>query len=184
MLKIQKRLLDRIDYRILEILIAVMLNTAASMLLSQTNKLLFDLFEFPKLTLSFVHLVMCFVFILLMSQFGMIKFAPMPFENMVPMSLLLAANVFLGISSLEYNSVGVYQLFKVLAIYGVMFLAIQFYDVSFSNSVKWCTVSGQKCCYFINYSSILLRFLKSRFQWSLAFTSIRCFILNSPSLVV
>lgn len=169
MLKIQKRLLDRIDYRILEILIAVMLNTAASILLSQTNKLLFDLFEFPKLTLSCFHLVMCFVFILVMSQFGMIKFLPMPFENMVPMSLLLAANVFLGISSLEYNSVGVYQLFKVFAVYGVMFLAIQFYGVSYSNSVKWCTVSAQKCCYYINYSNIYWVLLTQDFSrhWGL-----------------
>lgn len=102
------------------------LNLASSVLIVIANKLVLETYGFTyPAALTFLHMVFTAAGMSCMAAWGMFKPKPVPWQHSLPMGAAFAASVALGNVSLQLNSVGFYQLTKLLvppSVMGVEFM--------------------------------------------------------------
>ena len=105
------------------------LNFCASVGIININKLVFGTYGFKYSTLlTGVHFIFTFVGLLLCNAFGMFEVKLVPIRKIVPLCVAFVGFVVFNNLSLQYNSIGFYQLMKVLTTPAIV--AIQFFAYS------------------------------------------------------
>jgi solute carrier family 35 protein E3 len=97
------------------------LNLSSSVLIVIANKLVLETYGFSyPAALTFLHMVFTAAGMACMAAWGMYEPKPVPWQHSLPMGAAFAASVALGNVSLQLNSVGFYQLTKLLVPPSVM----------------------------------------------------------------
>lgn len=105
--------------------LALVFNIAVSIGIVLTNKWLYSIVKFPNMTLTFMHFVTTFICLHLCQMLGVFQVKRVSLKSMIPLALCFCGFVVLTNLSLESNSVGTYQVAKVMTTPCV--LIIQYY---------------------------------------------------------
>jgi solute carrier family 35 protein E3 len=121
--------------------IVIIVNMFSSVAIVLMNKYIFTNFGFPNMTLTFVHFSITFIGLLICEEFGLFVSKRLPIVKMIPLSLTYCGFVVLTNLSLQYNTVGTYQVIKVLTAPCVMVISYFFYRKHYSFKVQLTLVS-------------------------------------------
>lgn len=119
-----------------KIILGLLSNLIFSLTIVLLNKWLYQHSKFPNITLTFLHFVTTSVFIYLTYLCGFFKRKHVSLLEILPLSLCFCGFVVFTNLSLENNTVGTYQLCKVLTTPFIMFLQTKYYNKQFSNAIK------------------------------------------------
>ena len=106
------------------------------------NKHIFVNFGFPNITLTFIHFLVTFIGLIICLQFDIFRFKRLPIVKMIPLSMTYCGFVVFTNLSLQYNTVGTYQVIKVLTAPCVMVISYIFYQKKYSLKVQLTLVSN------------------------------------------
>ncbi|PAA49950.1 hypothetical protein BOX15_Mlig009768g2 [Macrostomum lignano] len=90
------------------------LNILVSVAIVGVNKYVYTHYGFPNLTLTMIHFVVTFLGLLICRLFGIFRPKNLPVLRMLPLSLTFCGFVALTNLSLQFNTVGTYQVLKTL----------------------------------------------------------------------
>lgn len=107
--------------------LAVLFNIAVSISIVLTNKWVYSVVNFPNMTLTFLHFVSTFLCLHLCQLMGFFSVKHVPLKSMIPLACFFCGFVVLTNLSLENNSVGTYQVAKVMTTPCVLFIQFYFY---------------------------------------------------------
>ena len=111
-------------------------NIASSVLVVLVNKYIYEYYGFPNMALTCVHFIVTFLGLLVCQQFKLFQFKRLPIIKMIPLSLTFCGFVVFTNLSLQYNTVGTYQIIKFMTSPCVMLISYIFYKTHYSNRVK------------------------------------------------
>ncbi len=94
--------------------LAVLLNISVSIAIVLTNKWVYSVVKFPNITLTFMHFVSTFACLHVCQYFSLFVVKTVPLRSMIPLAMCFCGFVVLTNLSLESNSVGTYQVAKVM----------------------------------------------------------------------
>lgn len=115
----------------------IALNIVVSIGIVITNKILFNKYNFPFGTfLTFIHFVCTVIGLELCASFGMYERKRIAWREVVGLSAAFCGFVVLTNLSLVYNSVGFYQLAKVMTTPTIVVIQSVSYNMTFSNKIK------------------------------------------------
>jgi solute carrier family 35 protein E3 len=155
------------------------INVVSSISLIFMNKIIYNDLSFPNMTLTWVHFVVTFVCIFACSKLRVFNVKAVSIREMLPLSLTFCGFVVLTNMSLQYNTVGTYQIFKVLTTPCIMAISGIFYGKKYSPSIV-LTVVG---LVFKGLTNILTCFLVQKsFRLCVALQSTRCTTSNSTGM--
>lgn len=110
--------------------LALVLNISVSIAIVLTNKWLYTIVGFPNMTLTFMHFVSTFSCLYLCQLFGVFTVKTVPIKSMIPLAICFCGFVVLTNLSLETNSVGTYQVAKVMTTPCILVIQYYFYGKS------------------------------------------------------
>lgn len=114
----------------------LVLNIVFSITIVLMNKWIYRHIGFPNLTLSMIHFFVTFLGLIICEKFHVFCIKDVAIKEMIPIAIAFCGFVVLTNLSLSHNTVGTYQVAKMLTTPCVIFLQILFYQKSFSISVK------------------------------------------------
>jgi solute carrier family 35 protein E3 len=113
------------------------LNASSSIGIVFMNKVVFQLYNFKYGTLlTFIHFIFTFVGLEVCRQFGVFEKKDVEIKKVLPLCVSFCGFVALTNLSLVYNSVGFYQLIKVLTTPIIVVIQTLFYNETFSLKIK------------------------------------------------
>lgn len=116
-------------------------NTISSILIVLLNKWVYKYVGFPNLTLTFLHFVVTFVGLILCQKCNVFKVKYVPLKDMMPLAFTFCGFVVFTNLSLQNNTVGTYQVAKVMTTPCIIIIQIFFYSKEFPLRVKLTLVS-------------------------------------------
>jgi len=115
----------------------IFLNIVSSIAIVISNKWVFQFSHFTfGTTLTVVHFVVTFLGLLICAYFGIFTIKRIRILDVVPLSILFCGFVVFTNLSLQYNSVGFYQVMKVLTTPFVVFVQATYYKMTFETTIK------------------------------------------------
>ncbi len=105
------------------------------------NKLIYVQQQFPNVTLTLVHFVMTSIALKICVWFNIFQPKALSLKQVFPLSASFCGFVVFTNLSLQNNTIGTYQLAKVLTTPVIMCIQGLFYDKSFSTRIKLTIVS-------------------------------------------
>lgn len=105
-----------------------------------SNKYLFVHYGFPNITLTCVHFIVTFLGLLLSVACNVFQPKKLPIFDMLSLSITFCGFVVLTNLSLEANTVGTYQLIKMMTTPCVMFIQVYCYGKTFSTKIMLTVV--------------------------------------------
>eukprot|EP00112_Aurelia_sp_Birch-Aquarium-sp1_P004884 Seg1551.4 transcript_id=Seg1551.4/GoldUCD/mRNA.D3Y31 product="Solute carrier family 35 member E3" protein_id=Seg1551.4/GoldUCD/D3Y31 len=111
-------------------------NLLSSICIVFVNKWIYVHYNFPNMTLTCLHFVVTTLGLQICSFFNMFNPKSLPIKNMVPLSLSFCGFVVLTNLSLQYNTVGTYQLIKALTTPCIIVIHTLFYGRRYSLPIK------------------------------------------------
>jgi len=121
-------------------------NTISSIVIVLLNKWVYKYVGFPNLTLTFLHFVVTFVGLVLCEKCNVFKVKYVPLKDMMPLAFTFCGFVVFTNLSLQNNTVGTYQVAKVMTTPCIILIQIFFYKKEFPLRVKLTLVSVQENC--------------------------------------
>lgn len=113
------------------------LNASSSIGIVFMNKIVFQSYDFPYGTLlTLIHFVFTFVGLEICRQFGVFERKPLKFMDVLPLSASFCGFVVLTNLSLVVNTVGFYQLMKVLTTPLIVMIQSTWYGETFPLNIK------------------------------------------------
>lgn len=113
------------------------LNACSSIGIVFANKVVFQVYNFKYGTLlTFIHFIFTFVGLEICRQMGMFEMKRIELKKILPLCVSFCGFVALTNLSLVYNSVGFYQLMKVLTTPIIVVIQTLFYNETFSTKIK------------------------------------------------
>jgi solute carrier family 35, member E3 len=113
------------------------LNACSSIGIVFTNKVVFQVYNFKYGTLlTFIHFIFTFVGLEICRQCGMFELKRIDLKKILPLCISFCGFVALTNLSLVYNSVGFYQLMKVLTTPIIVVIQTLFYNETFPTNIK------------------------------------------------
>lgn len=113
----------------------LILNVFFSIMIVLLNKWLYVQIEFPNMTLSMIHFVITFMGLIICEKLDVFCIKNVPLKEMILIAMSFCGFVVLTNLSLAHNTVGTYQIAKMLTTPCVIFMQIIFYNKSFSITV-------------------------------------------------
>lgn len=96
----------------------ILMNVVSSITIVFANKWVFKTFKFTfGTTLTFVHFIVTFLGLVLCARAGMFEVKPLRIRQMLPLCISFCGFVVLNNLSLQYNSVGFYQVCVTLPVF-------------------------------------------------------------------
>jgi solute carrier family 35 protein E3 len=120
---------------------AIVLNIVASISIVLLNKWIYTVHGFPNVSLTCLHFIVTTVGLFLCQKVNIFQPKTVPIMKMLPLSLTFCGFVVFTNLSLESNTVGTYQLIKMLTTPCIMVIQTMFYNKTFSTSVRLTVVS-------------------------------------------
>nr|CAD7603816.1 unnamed protein product [Timema genevievae] len=114
----------------------LVLNTISSIVLVLLNKWVYVYVGFPNITLTFLHFVTTFLGLYFCQKCNVFQVKIVPIRDMVPLAFTFCGFVVFTNLSLETNTVGTYQVAKVMTTPCVILLQMLFYGKKFAIGVK------------------------------------------------
>lgn len=111
-------------------------NTVSSIVIVLLNKWVYKYVGFPNLTLTFLHFVVTFVGLILCQKCNVFKVKYVPLRDMMPLAFAFCGFVVFTNLSLQNNTVGTYQVAKVMTTPCIILIQIFFYKKEFLLMVK------------------------------------------------
>lgn len=136
--------------------VAVLFNISVSIAIVLTNKWLYSVVGFPNMTLTFMHFTSTFICLHLCQLVGIFKVKKVPLKSMLPLAVCFCGFVVLTNLSLENNTVGTYQVAKVMTTPCVLLIQYRFYGKLTSTATVLTVVSFT--LYHSLYSCFLTQF--------------------------
>jgi solute carrier family 35 protein E3 len=116
-------------------------NTISSIIIVLLNKWVYKYVGFPNLTLTFLHFIVTFGGLILCQTCNVFKVKCVPLKEMIPLAFAFCGFVVFTNLSLQNNTVGTYQVAKVMTTPCIIVIQIFFYDKEFPLRVKLTLVS-------------------------------------------
>lgn len=113
----------------------LILNVLFSIMIVLLNKWLYVNTGFPNITLSMIHFLITFLGLIICERLNVFCIKSVPLKEMILIAMSFCGFVVLTNLSLAHNTVGTYQIAKMLTTPCVIFMQIIFYNKSFSTSV-------------------------------------------------
>lgn len=118
-------------------LLYIILNISASIGIVIVNKILFKKYDFPFGTLlTAVHFIVTFLGLELCARFGVFERKQLPIRQIYGLSASFCGFVVLTNLSLVHNSVGFYQLAKVMTTPAIVLIQTASYNMVFPSAIK------------------------------------------------
>ncbi|XP_065066747.1 solute carrier family 35 member E3-like [Rhopilema esculentum] len=111
-------------------------NLLSSICIVFVNKWIYVHYGFPNMTLTCLHFIVTTIGLQICSFFNVFHPKSLPIKSMIPLSLSFCGFVVLTNLSLQYNTVGTYQLIKTLTTPCIIFIHTLFYGRSYSTNIK------------------------------------------------
>lgn len=124
------------------IVLGCSINVGSSVLIVLVNKYIYTHYGFPNMALTCIHFILTFFGLVLCKMLNIFEVKKLPILAMIPLSLTFCGFVVLTNLSLQYNTVGTYQIIKVLTMPIVMFISYFFYSKLYSFQVISTLVSA------------------------------------------
>lgn len=113
------------------------LNAASSVGIVATNKMVFKNFDFAYGTfLTFLHFVATFVGLEVCRWFGVFEYKPLKIMSVLPLCTSFCGFVVLTNLSLQYNSIGFYQIMKVMTTPLIIIIETLFFGETYGMRIK------------------------------------------------
>jgi solute carrier family 35 protein E3 len=122
----------------------IIVNMISSISIVVINKHIFISFGFPNLTLTLVHFLVTYTGLVVCLQLDIFKFKRLPVIKMIPLSLTYCGFVIFTNLSLQHNTVGTYQVIKVLTAPCIMIISYVFYQKKYPIKVQLALASKLK----------------------------------------
>lgn len=135
-------------------LCCLLANIALSIGIVLVNKSVYEFYQFPNMTLTCLHFVCTSLGMLLCRALGLFQPKQLPLLKMAPIALTFCGFVVFTNLSLQYNTVGTYQIIKSMTTPCIIFLQSRFYDRLFSARVK-LTLVRQLLLFSLGHSNIV-----------------------------
>jgi solute carrier family 35 protein E3 len=123
------------------IILGCSINVGSSVLIVLVNKIIYSHYGFPNMALTCLHFFMTFLGLLICKNVGIFEPKKLPLIAMAPLSLTFCGFVVLTNLSLQFNTVGTYQIIKVLTMPIVMIISFAFYGKTYTFKVISTLVS-------------------------------------------
>lgn len=123
-------------YTYLNTICAVLFNITVSLSIVMVNKYLYVHVRFPNMTLTFMHFITTFLSLQICQIAGMFSIKKVPILAMLPLALNFCGFVVLTNLSLGSNTVGTYQLAKVMTTPCVLLIQYLSYGKSTSKKIQ------------------------------------------------
>ena len=120
---------------------SIVLNLASAISIVFLNKLIYIRYEFPSMTLTLTHFVVTSFGLLVCAQAGIFSPKRLSVLKVLPLSASFCGFVVFTNLSLQYNTVGTYQLAKAMTTPVIMAIQATVYGKHTSLRVKLSTVS-------------------------------------------
>ena len=134
-------------------LVCLMANIALSISIVLVNKSVYEFYHFPNMTLTCLHFVCTFVGMCICRAMGMFQPKALPLLKMAPIAVTFCGFVVFTNLSLQYNTVGTYQIIKSMTTPCIIILQTYFYQREFSTKVKFTLVSNAN---YSNHSHVCM----------------------------
>eukprot|EP00055_Hartaetosiga_balthica_P012255 m.58868 g.58868 ORF g.58868 m.58868 type:complete len:319 (-) comp7885_c1_seq1:686-1642(-) len=112
----------------------MVLNYLSSISIVMLNKAAYK-YGFPSITLTMIHFITTFIGLKIFSMVGIFETRRLSLWKILPLSLSFCGFVVLTNLSLAHNTVGFYQLAKVMTTPTIVFIQTLFYKMSFSKTI-------------------------------------------------
>lgn len=123
------------------ILMCLIANIILSISIVLVNKTVYQIYHFPNITLTCLHFVFTSVGMMVCQYFGMFTVKKLPLTKMVPIALTFCGFVVFTNLSLQFNTVGTYQIIKSMTTPCIIVIQTYYYSRHFSTKVKLTLVS-------------------------------------------
>ncbi len=117
-------------------------NLISSICIVFVNKWIYVHYQFPNMTLTCFHFIVTTLGLQMCSFFNLFNPKSLPLKSMVPLSLTFCGFVVFTNLSLQFNTVGTYQLIKALTTPCIIFIHTLFYQKTYSLAIKLTLVSN------------------------------------------
>ena len=128
------------------LILGLAINLLSSISIVLLNKWIYVHHGFPNMTLTCIHFVVTFLGLQICVQLNIFKPKELPLLNMIPLSLTFCGFVVFTNLSLQNNSVGTYQLAKVLTTPMIVLIHTNLYGRAYSTKIKLTIVSMTGLC--------------------------------------
>ncbi|CAI9730181.1 Hypothetical predicted protein [Octopus vulgaris] len=118
------------------ITLCLSLNLVCSIVIVLLNKLIYVNYAFPNMTLTCIHFFVTSVGLFICQHLNVFQPKRLPFLDLLPLAASFCGYVVFTNLSLQYNSVGTYQLIKAMTTPCIIFIQTYFYHKHFSLYVK------------------------------------------------
>ena len=125
-----------------KIMAGLMLNLCCSICIVFLNKWLYSIVKFPNLTLTCIHFVATSIGLFFCKTLGVFSSKSLKIDDVFPLSVCFCGFVVFTNLSLQNNTVGTYQLAKVLTTPLIIVIQSVYYDTEYSWKIKVTLVSS------------------------------------------
>ena len=122
--------------------LCIAINLASSICIVMLNKWIYTHYKFPNMTLTCIHFIFTSVGLSICAKLNMFYPKSIPIRNMLPLSMSFCGFVVLTNLSLQFNTVGTYQLIKVMTMPCIMVIHTVAYGKSYDAKIKSTLVSN------------------------------------------
>ena len=120
--------------------VSVILNLSSAISIVFLNKLIYIRYGFPSMTLTLTHFIVTSLGLLLCAKLDVFSPKSLSILKVLPLSISFCGFVVFTNLSLQYNTVGTYQLAKAMTTPVIMVIQALFYGKNTSLSIKLSTV--------------------------------------------
>ena len=121
--------------------VSIVLNLASAISIVFLNKLIYVRYGFPSTTLTLIHFVVTSIGLQVCAQMNIFSPKKLFLVKVLPLSAAFCGFVVFTNLSLQYNTVGTYQLAKAMTTPVIMLIQAVYYNRHTSLNVKLSTVS-------------------------------------------
>jgi len=151
----------------------IILNIFTNVSIIIVNKYVFKVYEFNYATLvTFLHFVFTAIGLRIMAKFGLFEMKPLTALQVLPLAACYALCTPLSNLSLAFNSVGFYQMMKILTTPYVALVEWWFYGATFSDPIKFSL-------FLVTVGVIFASVNDVEFNWLGATYAIVCMIITA-----
>ena len=135
--------------------ICILWNLCSSIAIVFSNKWIYSKYKFPNVTLTCIHFLITYLGLKICIFFDIFKPKKIPLSEMVPLCLAFCGFVVFTNLSLQNNTVGTYQVAKVMTTPAILFIHTVFYARKYSTKIMSTIVSIVNI-YLKSYQSFIL----------------------------
>lgn len=125
--------------------VSIVLNLTSAISIVFLNKLIYIRYGFPSMTLTLTHFIVTSIGLLLCAKLDIFSPKSLSLLKVLPLSASFCGFVVFTNLSLQFNTVGTYQLAKAMTTPVIMTIQAIFYGKHTSLSIKLSTVSDSTC---------------------------------------